>query len=137
MMTNGSCFDFDSPVERRDTASLKWDKYKGTDIIPMWVADMDFCSPPAVIDALQKRISHGVFGYTDPAPDLNEIVIAMLEAEYGWSVKPQWLVWLPGLVTGFNVACRAVGEDNDAVMTATPAYPHFLSAPGNFRRKLV
>jgi len=136
-MANNSCFDFDRSVERRDTASLKWDKYKGKDIIPMWVADMDFCSPPAVIDALQKRIAHGVFGYTDPPPDLNKIVVAMLETEYGWSVKPQWLVWLPGLVTGFNVACRAVGQENDAVMTATPAYPHFLSAPGNFRRKLV
>lgn len=116
---------------------MKWDKYKGKDIIPLWVADMDFCSPPAVIDALQRRVAHGVFGYTDPPSDLNEIVVAMLEAEYGWTVKPQWLVWLPGLVTGFNVACRAVGEDNDAVMTATPAYPHFLTAPGDGRRKLV
>jgi cystathionine beta-lyase len=78
-----------------------------------------------------------VFGYTDPPSDLNEIVVAMLEAEYGWTVKPQWLVWLPGLVTGLNVACRAVGEDNDAVMTATPVYPPFLSAPGNSRRRLV
>ena len=116
---------------------MKWDKYKGKDIIPLWVADMDFCSPPAVIDALQRRVAHGVYGYTDPPSDLNEIVVAMLEAEYGWTVKPQWLVWLPGLVTGFNVACRAVGEDNDAVMTATPAYPHFLTAPGEGRRKLV
>jgi cystathionine beta-lyase len=137
MMTNGSCFDFDRLVERRDTASMKWDKYKGKDIIPLWVADMDFCSPPAVIDALHKRIAHGVFGYTIPPPELNKIVVAMLETEYGWSVQPQWLVWLPGLVTGFNVACRAVGEDNDAVMTATPVYPHFLTAPGNFRRRLV
>jgi cystathionine beta-lyase len=88
---------------------------------------MDFCSPPAVIDALHKRIAHGVFGYTIPPPELNKIVVAMLETEYGWSVQPQWLVWLPGLVTGFNVACRAVGEDNDAVMTATPVYPHFFS----------
>ena len=136
-MTINSCFDFDRSVERRDTASMKWDKYKGKDIIPLWVADMDFCSPPAVINALQKRIAHGVFGYTDPPPELDKMVIAMLEAEYGWSVKPQWLVWLPGLVTGFNVACRAVGEDNDAVMTATPVYPPFLSAPGNSRRKLV
>jgi cystathionine beta-lyase len=137
MMTNDSCFDFDRSVERRDTASMKWDKYKGKDIIPLWVADMDFCSPPAVIDALQSRIAHGVFGYTIPPPDLNKIVVAMLEAEYGWSVKPQWLVWLPGLVTGLNVACRAVGQDNDAVMTATPVYPPFLSAPGNSCRKLV
>jgi cystathionine beta-lyase len=137
MMTNSSCFDFDRSVERRDTASMKWDKYKGKDIIPLWVADMDFCSPPAIIDALQKRIAHGVFGYTIPPPDLNKIVVAMLQAEYGWSVKPQWLVWLPGLVTGLNVACRAVGQDNDAVMTATPIYPPFLSAPGSSRRKLV
>jgi cystathionine beta-lyase len=137
MMTTDSCFDFDRSVERRDTASMKWDKYKGKDIIPLWVADMDFCSPPAVIDALQKRIAHGVFGYTIPPPDLNKIVVAMLAAEYGWSVQPQWLVWLPGLVTGLNVACRAVGEDNDAVMTATPVYPPFLSAPGNSRRRLV
>jgi cystathionine beta-lyase len=137
MMINGSCFDFDRSVERRDTASLKWDKYKGKDIIPLWVADMDFCSPPTVIDALHRRIDHGVFGYTLPPSDLNKIVVAMLEAEYGWSVKPQWLVWLPGLVTGLNVACRAVGEDNEAVMTVTPVYPPFLSAPGNSRRKLV
>jgi cystathionine beta-lyase len=137
MITNGSCFDFDRSVERRDTASMKWDKYKGKDIIPLWVADMDFCSPPAVIDALQKRIAHGVFGYTLPPHELNKIVISMLEAEYGWSVKPQWLVWLPGLVTGLNVACRAVGEDHDAVMTATPVYPPFLSAPGNSRRNLI
>jgi cystathionine beta-lyase len=137
MIISDNYFDFDRSIERRNTASLKWDKYKGKDIIPLWVADMDFCSPPAVIDALHKRINHGVFGYTDPPSDLNKVVVAMLEAEYGWQVKPQWLVWLPGLVTGFNVACRAVGQDNDAVMTATPAYPHFLSAPGNFRRKLV
>ena len=137
MMTNGIFFDFDTVVERRDTASMKWDKYKGKDVIPLWVADMDFCSPPAVIDALHKRIAHGVFGYTDPHSSLSSIVVSMLETEYGWQVKPEWLVWLPGLVTGFNVACRAVGEDNEAVMTATPAYPHFLTAPGNFRRKLV
>jgi len=137
MKKNGSCFDFDRPVERRDTASMKWDKYRGKDIIPLWVADMDFCSPPAVIDALRRRIDHGVFGYTIPPPNLNQILVTMLKAEYGWSVKPQWLVWLPGLVTGLNVSCRAVGRDNDDVMTATPIYPPFLSAPGHSRRKLV
>ncbi|MGD2187146.1 MAG: PatB family C-S lyase [Desulfobacterales bacterium] len=136
-MNNSSCFDFDRAVERRDTASMKWDKYKGKDIIPLWVADMDFCSPPAVIDALHKRVTHGVFGYSRPPDDLNEIVAAMLKTEFGWSVKPQWLRWLPGLVTGLNVACRAVGKDDDSVMTAVPIYPPFLSAPGNSRRKII
>jgi len=131
------CFDFGIPVERRDTASMKWDKYKGRDIIPLWVADMDFCSPPAVIDALQQRIAHGVFGYTIPPESLNTIVVKMLQADYGWVIEPQWLVWLPGLVTGLNVACRAVGKDDDDVMTAVPVYPPFLTAPQNWRRRLV
>jgi cystathionine beta-lyase len=132
-----SCFDFNIPVERRDTASMKWDKYKGKDIIPMWVADMDFCSPPAVIDALHQRIAHGVFGYTIPPESLNTTVVKMLQADYGWAIEPQWLVWLPGLVTGLNVVCRAVGKDNDDVMTAVPVYPPFLTAPENSRRHLV
>jgi cystathionine beta-lyase len=131
------CFDFSIPVERRDTASMKWDKYKGCDIIPLWVADMDFCSPPTVIDALQQRIAHGVFGYTIPPKSLSTIVVKMLQADYGWEIEPQWLVWLPGLVTGLNVACRAVGKDDDDVMTAVPVYPPFLSAPENSRRHLV
>ena len=136
-MEKDTCFDFSIPLERRDTASMKWDKYKGRDIIPLWVADMDFCSPPAVIDALQQRIAHGVFGYTIPPESLNTIVVKMLQADYGWSIEPHWLVWLPGLVTGLNVACRAVGKDDDNVMTAVPVYPPFLTAPENSRRRLV
>jgi cystathionine beta-lyase len=130
-------FDFSIPVERRDTASMKWDKYKGRDIIPLWVADMDFCSPPAVIDALRQRIAHGVFGYTVPPESLSTIVVEMLQADYGLEIEPRWLVWLPGLVTGLNVACRAVGQEDDDVMTAVPIYPPFLSAPENSRRHLV
>jgi cystathionine beta-lyase len=136
-MSQNNFFDFDTPVDRHNTSSMKWDKYKGRDIIPLWVADMDFRSPPAVIDALKKRISDGVFGYTLPPDDLNEVVANRLQAEYRWSVKTEWLVWLPGLVTGLNAACRAVGEDNDEVMTAVPVYPPFLTAPGQSRRRLV
>jgi cystathionine beta-lyase len=132
-----TCFDFSIPVERRNTASVKWDKYKDRDIIPLWVADMDFCSPPAVIEALQQRIAHGVFGYTVAPESLKTIVVEKLAADFSWSIQPEWLVWLPGVVTGFNVACRAVGEDNDDVMTAVPVYPYFLSAPQNSRRRLI
>jgi cystathionine beta-lyase len=136
-MEKKDLFDFDRPVERRGTASMKWAKYEGRDIIPLWVADMDFRAPPAVISALQRRTADGVFGYTIPWDGLNQVVIAMLKALYGWLVKPEWLIWLPGLVTGLNVTCRAVGQDGDDVMTAVPVYPPFLSAPGNFRRNLV
>ncbi|MGD8342284.1 MAG: PatB family C-S lyase [Desulfobacterales bacterium] len=136
-MDKDTCFDFSLAVERRNTASMKWDKYKGRDIIPLWVADMDFCSPPAVIEALQQRVAHGVFGYTVAPESLETIVVEKLAADFNWSIQPEWLVWLPGLVTGFNVACRAVGEDNGDVMTAVPVYPHFLTAPQNSRRRLI
>jgi cystathionine beta-lyase len=87
---------------------------------------MDFAAPPPVIDALQQRIAHGVFGYGHPWPTLTESVLAHLKVQYGWRIEPEWIVWLPGLVTGLNVACRAVDGD---VLTATPIYPPFLSAP--------
>ena len=136
-MEKRDLFDFDTVLERRGTASLKWEKYRERDIIPLWVADMDFRSPPAVIRALQQRIENGVFGYTITPDDLNETVMAMLQTQYAWKVEPEWLVWLPGLVTGLNVACRAVGEDGDDVMTAVPIYPPFLSAPGFSRRNII
>jgi cysteine-S-conjugate beta-lyase len=122
-------FNFDKSIDRSNTASEKWDRYKGRDIIPMWVADMDFPAPPAIIEALRERIRHGIFGYTAPPDALVETVRNMLSREYGWEVEPEWLIWLPGLVCGLNVACRAVGTAEDEVMTFTPIYPPFMTAP--------
>ncbi len=136
-MKSDYLFDFDTPMNRRGTSSAKWDKYQGKDIIPLWVADMDFKSPPAILEALHERIDHGIFGYTLPSSELNDAVVSMLSDHYGWIIESSWLVWLPGLVSGLNSACRAVGEDGDDVMTAVPVYHPFLSAPGNFRRNLI
>ncbi|NVN99665.1 MAG: putative C-S lyase [Geobacteraceae bacterium] len=122
-------FDFDTPVDRRGTSSDKWEKYAGRDIIPLWVADMDFRSPPSVIEELEKRVQHGVFGYTVTPPELIETVQAMLLSEYGWQVPKEWLVWMPGLVCGINLSCRAACELGEAIATFTPVYPPFLSAP--------
>lgn len=117
---------FDQPVDRRGSDSEKWRKYAGRDILPLWVADMDFVAPPPIVAALQQRIAHGVFGYPHPWASLTESVRAHLERHYQWRIDEEWLVWLPGLVTGLNVACRAVPG---GVFTATPIYPPFLSAP--------
>jgi len=128
---------FDREIERRNTGSIKWDRYKDKDIIPLWVADMDFASPPPVIEALQQRTAHGVFGYTHTPEELLDIIMRRLQKLYNWAIARDWLVWLPGLVSGLNVVCRSVGEDGDAVLTDTPIYPPFLAAPGLSRRKLV
>jgi len=122
-------FDFDTPVDRMDTSSEKWDKYAGREIIPLWVADMDFRSPQGVIEALRERIEHGVFGYTHPPQSLVEAVLEHLQRDFSWRVEPEWLVWLPGLVCGLNVLCKGVGEEGDEVITFTPVYPPFMSAP--------
>lgn len=122
-------FDFDTVIDRSNTGSEKWNKYQGRDIIPLWVADMDFRSPPALLKALHERVEHGVFGYTYPEPGVIDTVQAALIRDYDWTVDPEWLVWLPGLVCGLNVLCRAIGEPGDDVATFIPVYPPFMSAP--------
>lgn len=130
-------FDFDTVIDRRGGDSAKWNKYAGRDVIPLWVADMDFAAPPAVLDALRRRVDQGVFGYGEAWPSVGDAVVEHLAREYQWTIERQWLVWLPGLVTGLNVACRAVGDPGNAVFTSTPIYPPFLSAPQCSGRRVV
>jgi cystathionine beta-lyase len=80
---------------------------------------------------------HGVFGYNLPTSSQVEAVVGYLARKFAWTIEPEWIVWLPGLVSGLNVACRAVGEPGDAVFTATPIYPPFLSAPADSGRRVV
>jgi cystathionine beta-lyase len=98
---------------------------------------MDFPAPPPVVAALQQRIEGGLFGYGQPWPSLVEAVCGHCAHEYQWTIDPEWLVWLPGLVSGLHVACRAVGAAGDGVFTATPIYPPFLSTPGETARRLL
>jgi cystathionine beta-lyase len=130
-------FDFDTPRERRGTDSQKWQKYAGRDILPMWVADMDFAAAPAIIEALQKRVAQGVFGYARPVKATVEAVTGALASRYGWQVDPAWIVWLPGLVCGLNVAVRAFAEAGDDVLSLSPIYPPFTTAPRNAERTAV
>jgi len=130
-------YNFDEIIDRTCTSSLKWEKYEGKDIIPMWVADMDFKAPPAVLDTLRQSIEHGILGYTVIPEGLNDIVITKLGALYGWTVKKEWIIWIPGVVCGLNIACKTFGRPQDKIITTTPIYPPFLSAPGNCGKKLV
>ena len=130
-------FDFDTPPDRRGSGSFKWDRYGDRDVIPLWVADMDFESPPAVVAALRTRVAHGVFGYTHATGELEAAVQRALARDYSWDVEVPWLAWLPGLVSGLNVVCRAVGKPGDEVATFVPIYPPFLTAPEHADRSVV
>ena len=130
-------FNFDEAIERKHTSSMKWDLYEGRDILPMWVADMDFSAPPEVLQVLRRRIDHGVLGYTITPKALTEAVVRRMQVRHDWSIDPDWIVWLPGLVVALNLACRAVGQSGDEVAVPTPIYPPFLSAPKLSERHLV
>lgn len=129
-----SRFDFEHLPDLSAADSVKWQRYAGQDVLPLWIADMDFPAPPAVLAALQARVAQASFGYAQPTVELVESLQNYLQREYAWTIAPDWLVWLPGLVTGLNLACRMVARvdaagKNKAVFTATPVYPPFLSAP--------
>jgi cystathionine beta-lyase len=122
-------FEFENAPDRRGNSSSKWQKYGDRDVIPLWVADMDFRTAPCVIDALAERVRHGIFGYTQPPTALPAAVVDRLSQDFGWAIDPDWIVWMPSLVVGLNVVSRAFAEQGEEIITATPIYPPFLSAP--------
>eukprot|EP00727_Mastigamoeba_balamuthi_P006125 m51a1_g2131 putative aspartate aminotransferase (414) ;mRNA; r:1704499-1706190 len=127
--------------DRHGTFCIKWDRWAGVEpankaaggVIPMWVADMDLLSPEPVVRAIEQRASHGVFGYTFEASQLSQCAAEWLHRRHGWDVRPEWLVWIPGIVCGINIFVRSLSKPGEKVthLCHTPAYPPFLAAPGN------
>lgn len=122
-------FDFDTLIDRRNTNSLKWNKYKDQDIIPLWVADTDFKAPEGVLNALHQRIDHGVFGYSRPSPRLIELIVERMKSLYQWDIQPDWLLFMPGVVPGLNFGIKAWCQPDQHVITPKPVYYPFLHAP--------
>ena len=118
---------FQSP-ERRNTDSLKWGLFD-EDVLPLWVADMDFTSPPVVIEALQRRVAHGVFGYALDSRELKELVVARMELLHGWKITPDDILLVPGVVSGFNLVCQAVTRAGESILLQPPVYPPFFEVP--------
>ncbi len=114
-------------LDLKNGDSQKWNKY-AADILPMWVADMDCQAPAPILNALQKRLQKGALGYAKPSHDFARAICRYTKTRYQWEIKSDWLVFLPGLVPGFNLAARAI-EGN--VLIQTPAYPPFFGAVQN------
>jgi cystathionine beta-lyase len=123
-------YDLDSVIDRRSSDSIKW-CYYGAGVLPLWVADMDLPAPEPVIRALRQRVEHGIFGYGVEPPELRPLLVEHLQRLYGWEVAPEALVFLPGVITGFNLASRAATRSGDGLLVQTPVYHPFLRVPRN------
>lgn len=121
---------FNQVIDRKNTYSFKWEKYKGTDILPMWVADTEFKCAQPILDAVAKRTEHGLLGYHLPAhhEPANNAIVSWLQEKHNWSIDPDWIVWTPGVVPAFNVACKAYCQTGDKVIVQVPNYPPLLAA---------
>ncbi|MBN1570784.1 MAG: PatB family C-S lyase [Acidobacteria bacterium] len=121
-------YDFDEIIDRRATDSIKWGLY-AEDVIPMWVADMDFRSAEPIIRALRMRVDHGVFGYSRTSEMLSRAIQDRMHRLYGWVISPQEIIYIPGIVTGLNIAFQAYCAPGEAVVAQPPVYFHFLRDP--------
>jgi cystathionine beta-lyase len=136
---NGMVSPFDKVVDRTETESLKWvypRKVLGVEeAIPMWVADMDFEAPPAVVAAIKRRAAHGIYGYPLIPPTFWQAAIDWLGRRHGWAVKKDWMAKSPGIVPALNYAVRAYTKPGDGVVIQTPVYhPFYLAVEHNGRR---
>ncbi|MCG8508266.1 MAG: pyridoxal phosphate-dependent aminotransferase [Rhodospirillales bacterium] len=127
--------DFDTVINRIGTGSSKWSRYPN-DVLPLWVADMDFAVSPAIVAALRERLEHPVFGYGVPRDALKEQIVAHLEATYSWRVAPEAIAFLPGVEPGINMALKGLLAPGNGVLVQVPVYPPILRAPEtwNLRR---
>jgi cystathionine beta-lyase len=123
-------FDFDRTIDRRGTNSIKW-KHYGPEVLPLWVADMDFAAPEPVQAGLQDAVTHGIYGYESPSKALRETVAARMESLYGWKVSPDMVVATPGVIAGFTAAAQTVCSAGQGILVQPPVYPPFLGVHNN------
>lgn len=124
-------YDFDEIVNRRGTNSVKWDEAKEEGVIPMWVADMDFKAAPCILEALKKRVDHGVFGYTIVPDSYYESIVSWFERRHQWHIKRDWIIYTSGVVPAISAIIKALTEPGDKVLVQTPVYNCFFSSIRN------
>lgn len=127
-------YDFDTPLDRRNSDSHKWNAFP-EDILPLWISDLDFASPPPVIAALQERVEHGVFGYPlHPPHELCNLLIQQMAERFNWELAPEDILLLPSTNDGFKMVFRMLGQPGNEVLMHTPLFPPLLHAPAAVKR---
>lgn len=130
-------YNFDEKISRRNTNCIKWDASADPEMLPMWVADMDFRTAPPVVEALRKRVEHGVFGYTHVPGEYYEAVIGWLSRRHGLEVKREWFIYTSGVVPAISAIIKAMTVPGDKVIVQTPVYNCFFSSIRNNECEIV
>lgn len=134
-------YNFDDIIDRRGTSCSKWDNNKvvfGTeDLHPMWIADMDFKAPQEVIDAMQERLNHGVFGYTFRGEEYNNSIVNWIKRRYNWNIENEWITFSPGIVPALSMAVLAYTRPGDSIVIQTPVYGPFSMVVKANGRQLI
>ena len=131
-------YNFDEIVPRRHTNSYKWDSAPaGKEVLPLWVADMDFRTAPAVVDALERRVRHGIFGYVRVPDAYYESVSNWFGRRHGWTVEKEWMIYTSGVVPALSAVIKALTEPGDGVLVQTPVYNCFFSSIRNNGCRIV
>ncbi len=124
-------YDFDKVISRKNTNSAKWDAVKAIfgseDVIPMWVADMDFPTAQPIVDALKKRAEHPFYGYPQAGPGAIEAVVDRMKRKFNWKIKPEWVVFTPGVIPAINAAVKSLTHPGDEIILQEPVYYPFFS----------
>lgn len=124
-------YDFDKRISRRGTDSYKWDSAESDHVLPMWVADMDFRTAPAIVDALRRRVEHGIFGYTRVPDSYYEAVTGWFAQRHGWKMDREWIIYTSGVVPAISAVIKALTVPGDKVLVLTPVYNCFFSSIRN------
>lgn len=124
-------YSFDSPVNRRGTNSYKWDSTDKDGVLPLWVADMDFRTAPPIVKALQERVNHGIFGYTQVPESYYESVIRWFDRRHRWRMEREWMMYTSGVVPALSATIKALTRPGDGVLVMTPVYNCFFSSIRN------
>lgn len=124
-------FDFDKPTNRRGTMSVKWDETRNADELPLWVADMDFETAPAIVQAVMERASQGIYGYVYPSQDYYDAIIGWFKRRHNWHIEQDWIVYTPGVVPAISACIKALTHPGDGVIIQTPVYNCFFSSIRN------
>ena len=134
-------YNFDEIINRRNTDSIKWNRTDdwptGKDVLPLSVADMDFKSPPEIIQSIKERAEHGVFGYASPSDSYYESVINWVRNRHDWKIRRDWISYTSGVIPALNIAIAAFTNPGDSIVVQSPVYPPFFSIVNNNDRKLI